>query len=517
MIENQLATLLEAGTFVVTCEMIPGRGANEAHQSKELEEARKLAASGRIHAMSITDNPGGNPALLADCFAEDLLACGITPLVHMSCKDRNRCQMESQLWALERRGISNVLAMTGDYPVTGFKGRPEPVFDLDCVQLLQMITEMNKGLEVSAPKGPITLGATGFYPGAVVSPFKWTEGELLPQYFKLEKKVVAGARFIVSQVGYDARKMDELLRYLRLRDIKVPVIANIFILSAGVGRAMNAGNFPGCFVSDELLAALQQDAKSEDKGKAAYRLRAAKMITIARGLGYAGVHIGGINITAADVEQVLDAADQLQEDWQEWAKEISYGRHGGFYLFERDPITGLNLDVSAQRYETRTDIQVQGNYPLSRVAHKVAFTEGKGLYPAMSWVSHRGEAKKGRHRGHHLEHLGKVVMYGCRDCGDCGLHATAYICPMSQCPKTQRNGPCGGSSEGWCEVYPGERYCIFYKAYHRLKRYQQESTLRETIWPPVNWDFFQTSAWSNYHHGRDNYRHGLEMPKRPEI
>jgi methylenetetrahydrofolate reductase (NADPH) len=173
--------------------------------------------------------------------------------------------------------------------------------------------------------------------------------------------------------------------------------------------------------------------------------------------------------------------------------------------------------MPSARYEKRTDGKVQGNYPLSRVVHKLAFTANKGLYPAMSWVSRRGEAKKGVHRGHHIEHLGKVVMYGCQDCGDCGLHATAYICPMSQCPKCQRNGPCGGSSDGWCEVYPGERYCIYYKAYHRLKKYGDEAKLDKTIWPPVNWDFFQTSAWSNYHHGRDNIWHGLQMPKRPEI
>jgi len=517
MTENRLASLLAEGTFVVTCEMIPGRGANEAHQGKELEIARELAASGRIHAMSITDNPSGNPALLADCFAEDLLKAGVTPLVHMSCKDRNRSQLESQLWALERRGIANVLAMTGDYPVSGFSGRPRPVFDLDSVHLLQMVSEMNRGLQTKTPKGSTTLLPTHFNPGAVTSPFKWTEGELLPQYYKLEKKIVAGARFIISQVGYDARKMDELIRYLRLRDLSVPLIANIFILSAGVGRIMNAGNFPGCFVSDDLLAVLQQDAKSEDKGKAAYRLRAAKMIAIARGLGYAGVHIGGINITAADVDQVLDTADELQGDWQEFAREITFGKHPGFYLFERDPKTGLNLDVLAKRYESRLDGPIKGNYPLSRVAHKIAFTKDKGLYPAMSWVSHRGEAAKGAHRGHRLEHIGKVLMYGCQDCGDCGLHATAYTCPMSQCPKCQRNGPCGGSSDGWCEVYPGERYCIYYKAYHRLKHYGKEASLSETIWPPVNWDFFQTSAWSNYHHDRDNYAHGLSMPKRPEL
>jgi methylenetetrahydrofolate reductase (NADPH) len=126
------------------------------------------------------------------------------------------------------------------------------------------------------------------------------------------------------------------------------------------------------------------------------------------------------------------------------------------------------------------------------------------------------ERKKGLHRHHGLEHLGKTVLYGCMDCGDCGLEAAIYTCPMTQCPKCQRNGPCGGSTEGWCEVYPDERYCIYFKAYHRLKKYDELYKLDSFITPPNNWDFYETSGWSNYTHQRDNAARRIYLPPQEE-
>ena len=83
-LENRFKEAIENGEFVVTCEIIPGRGAHEEAQAREIEEAKKIYATGRVHAMSITDNPGGNPALLADRLGEEFLGEGIVPLVHFT-------------------------------------------------------------------------------------------------------------------------------------------------------------------------------------------------------------------------------------------------------------------------------------------------------------------------------------------------------------------------------------------------------------------------------------------------
>ncbi|MBQ3106172.1 MAG: methylenetetrahydrofolate reductase C-terminal domain-containing protein [Eggerthellaceae bacterium] len=505
--QNRFRDALEAGEFVVTCEIIPGRGACEDSQEKKLQEARELWATGRVHAISITDNPSGNPALLPDAFAEDLVAEGIVPLVHLSCKDRNRSQFESQLYAMERHGIQNLLCMTGDYTGTCWNGKARPVFDLDPVTLVQMVHSMNRGMGYPNAKGEVVrTKQTHFFPGAVVSPFKWTEAETMTQLYKLKKKVYAGAQFIISQVGFDARKLQEMLWLMKDAGLDVPFIANIYIVNAGHGGAMNRGGIPGCDVTDDFLQVLKDERdSSDDKGKEARLVRAAKMIAIAKGLGCAGVHLGGLNVTADCVNHVLDMAEEFSADWQACLPAMSFPQKGCFYYYQRDEATGLNLPQEAPRTETRTDKAVRGNYRLSRWFHHFVFVPGKGVNGIYRKVELAREKKKGRLRHHGLEHLGKVVLYDCMDCGDCGLYATAYTCPMVHCPKCQRNGPCGGSKDGWCEVYPGERYCIWYKAYHRLKPYGDEGKLDDYVVPPNDWRNFAKSPWGATCLGIDGY------------
>jgi methylenetetrahydrofolate reductase (NADPH) len=115
-----------------------------------------------------------------------------------------------------------------------------------------------------------------------------------------------------------------------------------------------------------------------------------------------------------------------------------------------------------------------------------------------------------------FEHLNKVALFHCLNCGDCALFDIAYVCPMSQCPKNQRNGACGGSYEGWCEVYPNEKKCIWVQAYERLKAYGEEDTLGKNMVPPCNWDLWQTSSWLNFYLGRDHTakRLGIRPPQR---
>jgi methylenetetrahydrofolate reductase (NADPH) len=132
------------------------------------------------------------------------------------------------------------------------------------------------------------------------------------------------------------------------------------------------------------------------------------------------------------------------------------------------------------------------------------FEPGKKLYGLMKSLSGKVAGTKIEPLFHKLEHLTKVVIFDCKDCGDCALIDVAYLCPMSQCPKNQRNGACGGSFDGWCEVYPGKKKCIYVRAYVRLKKQGEEQQLENSIIPPCNWDFYQTSSWINYYLGKDH-------------
>jgi len=495
-----MESLHDKNAFSVTWELVPGRGAHEKLQEDVIISAKQAAQDGRIHAITITDNPGGKPALSAIYLGMEILKLGIEPLVHFSCKDKNRNQIESELYAMDRAGIRNLLVMTGDYPNSGFKGRPKPVFDLDSVHVLDLIANMNKGLESRESKGIVYQQPSDFLAGGVVSPFKATEAELLVQYYKLKKKINNGANFIVTQLGFDARKFHEVLQITKKYNSNISVIGNVYILPFGTGKMMNANQLPGCVVSDKLLAELNQERSAEDKGVSARLLRAAKMYAFMKGMGFDGVHLGGHNIKYEQVKYIIDKGEELCPDWMKFIAEFDYPQPHGFYFFEKDPNTGLNTNIPVNRTSLAVDLPVRLNYRLMRFIHHIFFTPDKNLFPLMSRYYKGVENPK----KHTFEHVLKVIGNGCQDCGDCALLDMAYHCPMSQCPKNQRNGACGGSYNGWCEVFPNEKKCVWVKAYSMLKAYNEEGELDTLYVPPVNWDLYQTSAWYNYYTGLDH-------------
>ena len=500
---------LGSGAFVVAAELVTSRGIISADSGRKVQElARALAADPRIDVLSITDNPGGHAMLAPDTLGTDLVSRGQEVIIHLSCKDWNRNALESRGWKLSSEGFDNVLALSGDYPVTGHGGLAAPVFDIDSVGLLSLFSEMNEGLPDSR-RPEVRLEKTSFFLGCVVTNHKRHEREVMPQYFKLRKKVAAGARFVINQIGWCVRKDDELLRYIRREQLPVSAIANVYLLSAPAARAFHAGKIPGVVVTDELLELVERQAASEDKGRAFFVDLAAKHVAVARGLGFDGVYLGG-HMPAERFGEILDlAATFAGDDWRAFARELQFPFPDEFHLFEENRETGLSSDtVSASYLESkrarRTDLRVPIRYRFSRRLHTLAFAEDAPLFRTGGRVYH-GIEKAPPFVGktaHVLEQAAKVPLFGCRDCGDCSLPDIAYVCPESQCAKNQRNGPCGGTREGLCEVYDTE--CIWSQAYERLKAYGEEEQMLET--PVVVKDnaLDHTSAWANTFLRRDH-------------
>ncbi len=497
--------LLNKSKFTVTWELVPGRGAREAAQEKVLSLAGQAAAGGKISALTLTDNPGGAPAMSADFIGSEILKLGIEPVVHFTCKDKNRNQIESQLYALDRAGIRNVLVMSGDYPVSGYRGRPAPVFDLDPIHVLQLISEMNRGLTYTVGKGNVSHLPSRFFPGAVVSPFKATEAEQMLQYYKLRKKIEAGAQFVITQLGYDARKFHEIMLFMKLNRFNIPLIGNIYILPYGAAKMMNRNDLPGSVVTDKLLADIDGERNDPDKGEGARIRRAARMYAFLKGMGFNGVHIGGHNIKYEQVDEIVRQGEALAAHWTELLPYFDYPIENGFYYFEYDEATGLNRETPTKRERRSLDADIECSYNLSRFAHKLMFEPGKKLYGFMRRLCGIISGTKTENILHKLEHWTKVLLFDCKDCGDCALMDAAYICPMSQCPKRQRNGACGGSFNGWCEVHPGKKKCIYVRAYARLKKYGEEMQLDQCPADPCNWDLYQTSSWLNFYLGKDHH------------
>jgi methylenetetrahydrofolate reductase (NADPH) len=498
--------LVETDEFVTVTEVVPARGlALDGPARRSLDAARALVDDPRIAAISITDNAGGHAMVSPAVLAEELLERGQDVIVHVACRDRSRNALLSLAWELERRGVRNVLAVSGDHPVEGFGGLSEPVFDVDSVGLLALY----HGL-VNEPGPDGAEHAPGLYLGTAVSPFKRLEAEVIPQYLKLALKARAGADFVIPQLGYDARKWDELLRWMRLRDLRQPVLANVYVLTRTVARLFNANAIPGCVVSDELLAVIEKAAGGPDKGKAFFLELAARQVAIARGMGFRGAYIAG-HVPAADVDRILALAEGFLPDWQVLARELQHSPKGTFFVFRRDPATGLNTDELDPRYarsltpaaRARARRRASPWYRLNRVAHARVFDPGSAGFRAASAAYERVERWHLDRPLHVLEQAAKVPLYDCRDCGDCSLPDVAYLCPESQCPKGERNGPCGGSHDGVCEVLP--RPCVWVRAYDRLKPFGEELTMLDR--PPVITDhrLRRTSAWANTFLRRDHF------------
>ena len=179
----------------------------------ELATGRRMWPGWR--GVVLLDNRVGIRTFTPETLGRELLDRDVEVVINLSCKDYNRNSLEGRLWSLSSLGFQNVLCLSGDYPVSGFSGQARPVFDTDSVGLLEMIRRMNEGLKVTLPgrrSSETELGRTEFNPGAAVNPFKLHEGEYLTQLYKMDFKIRTGARWLVSQIGYDARKHHELIR-----------------------------------------------------------------------------------------------------------------------------------------------------------------------------------------------------------------------------------------------------------------------------------------------------------------
>jgi methylenetetrahydrofolate reductase (NADPH) len=493
--------------FLLGVELVSTRGTvAETRAAKTVAFSRDLALTPGIDWVSITDNAGGNPMLAAPALGGPFRDAGREVVIHLSCKDFNRNALESEAWHLASEGFHNLLVLSGDYSGTGIGGGAKPVFDIDSIGLLTLLGQMNAGLDVTKPahRKLARLDPTRFYAGAVVTNFKLHENEVMPQLFKLEKKIAAGARYIINQIGFDSRKIHELIAWMQRRGHGgVPLIGNVYVLNPAVARIFRTQRIPGVVISDELAAVCEQHATSPDKGKAFFLELAAKQIAIYRGLGYRGAYLGGVHSTE-EIARVQEIGRGFApDDWKQFAREIRYSRPGEYFVYDEDPATGL-ADVARPTAPARPDTRnVTFSYRFSKFTHDLMFTPGKGLWNlGTKLCAGAKDPMQGPAVMRALEHASKSVMFGCKDCGDCSLPEIAFLCPESACAKNQRNGPCGGTRDGKCEVADFE--CIWSRAYDRLKYEGRAEELLAHVPMIQDQNLRGTSSWANTWLGRDH-------------
>lgn len=281
---------LLAGKFIVTSEVGPPKGIETA---KIIEEAELIR--GRVDGINVTDLQSSVMRLGSLAVCSILKQHGFEPVFQVTCRDRNRLALQSDILSAASLGIENILALTGDHTTLGDHPEAKPVFDLDSVQLLQVIRKLESGVDMKGNK--LDGASPKFCVGAVVNP---GADPIEPQILKMEKKIEAGAEFFQTQAIYDIKIFENFLN--KTKHLKVPIMAGIVLLkSAGMAKFMNK-NVAGINVPDELIKEMETT-----KDKVAQSVEIASRLIKQLKPMCRGIHIMSIGWDKY-VPRVLDAA-----------------------------------------------------------------------------------------------------------------------------------------------------------------------------------------------------------------
>lgn len=388
--------LLQREEFIFTFELVPGRSVRTQQYQEILNFLMESAEKKIFQIFSITDNAGGHPALSPIPLGKTMKDLGLEAIIHITCKDKNRNQIESELLSLDREGLHNLLVLTGDYPFYGFLGKAKPVFDLDSVLLLQMISQMERGFELpkGAPGGGITLPPIPFFKGASVNPFKLTIEELLWQYLKLYKKLKSGAYFIITQVGFYPPKWRELKILQNLgfskflsnfldepfedRELdenfkKIPLLGSILYLTPTILNTIKRAKIPGILITERVINDLEKSSNFEKKNIEIL----AKLASTLKALNYKGVHLCGFPLDYTKITSFLETFYKHESKGETFLDEFENNVYlifpGGVIRKEMPSLIKKNF------YPYKKSPKI--SYLFNEVIHRIFFNVNSFWYP----------------------------------------------------------------------------------------------------------------------------------------
>ena len=250
----KITELFERGEFVVSAEVGPPKGFHVEHL---LEDAKKYLSG--ISAVNVTDNQSSVMRLGSLAMSKALLDEGLTPIYQLTCRDRNRIALQSDLLSAAMFGIENLLLLTGDHTKLGDHPQAKPVFDMDSVSLIHAVTELERGVDLG---GNALVGEPPkFAKGAVVSP---CSDSVDAQLAKMERKVRAGVDYFQTQAVFEPEKFIRFME--KAKQFGKPVQVGIIIpKSAGMAKFMN-NNVAGIHVPDEMIEELKKDKEKTKAG-----------------------------------------------------------------------------------------------------------------------------------------------------------------------------------------------------------------------------------------------------------
>lgn len=278
---------LRLGKFLVTVQAFPPKGVNWEPFVGSLERF-----AGKVDAVNVPDSRAAGIHLGGLAASLLLKEKGVEPIMVLSCRDRNRLAMSSDLLGAYSMGIRNLLCVSGDYFTYGDTPDAKPVYDLDSVQAIQMIREMEQGRDIG---GNELDGVPSFCVGCVANPHA---EPIEPMLLKLEKKVRAGAEFVQTLDVYDWGKTRPFFDFAKERDLKV--LVGVRLITQKEVKLWEAGKMPGNPIPEHWRTQLNQ---LEDETSVRKQAR-GRMVAMIREVKESGL-AAGVHLTLAGNEEML--------------------------------------------------------------------------------------------------------------------------------------------------------------------------------------------------------------------
>ncbi len=431
--ENLVKKNINAGNFSCFIEVNSPLdiGSLETEQNKLIEWEGIISQKTSLPiAFSITDQYKTDKSPNVIEFSNVLSSSNrLKHTIYLSGKNSNQSSIDEYIKLTDISGFKNIIAVSGNSQISKNDTFYESV---------NILNDLN-------------IKNNDFFCGGVVNPFKYNSYDLYPQYYKLMKKINLGAKFIVTQCGWDMKKAQEILWYLACRDLYPPIIARVLLLSPEYMKAILKREQLGIFFPTNFQSLLQNEMKyNYGQFESMQWRRIQIMIAGYKLLGYSGVQIAGIN-TSNQLKTLINkisVAINEFSSFQEW--KSAYLEHidnadmtpypNNYYIFnsllETNSMRGIPY-ISEPKIKN-ISLKEKIYYNLSEQMLKNA---------------NKQPSKKNL--------LIKKLLQNCKnitECKKCNLPLTHYIC-TKQCPMKLENGPCGGTMvNGYCEITKNE--CI---------------------------------------------------------
>jgi methylenetetrahydrofolate reductase (NADPH) len=297
-----LAERLPAGRFVMTAEVAPPVSCDAQDLLRKATPLRGLA-----DAVNLTDGAGARAHMSALAASTILLGAGIEPILQITCRDKNRIALQSELMGAAALGISNILVLTGDDPKAGDQPDTKPVFDVDSRTLLATARQLRD--EGKLPTGREVAGKASFFLGAADMPID-PPADWKPS--GLQAKVAAGAQFVQTQFCMDAallRRYCDALRRAGLTKQLAVIIGVNPLRSAKSAQWMKSHLF-GTIIPDAMIARME---KAADPAREGIRICVELIEELATIPGIAGVHVMAPGNDVAIPEVIAAARSRVQK------------------------------------------------------------------------------------------------------------------------------------------------------------------------------------------------------------